>query len=56
MHQAALAYLAAWGLVGLAVTYYYDADDQQVRARVTIARCSALAAIMESETSKMLRQ
>lgn len=30
--QAALAYLAAWGLVGLAVTYYYDADDLQVRA------------------------
>ena len=28
--QAALAYLAVWGLVGLAVTYYYDADDQQV--------------------------
>lgn len=29
--QAALAYLAAWGLAGLAVTYYYDADDLQAR-------------------------
>jgi hypothetical protein len=40
--QAALAYLAAWGLAGLAVTYYYDADDLQARpARGRVAAQAA---------------